>query len=132
MQFDCQVDAYGRYQYYEMRTEAQWAPAHVVLKSRNDQALDLPGFPDAETALVYLTHPLRGFYHRRDGQLGTYHVWHDRLHVHPGELLTARFGLLDRLGLVSVQEQQCPHSVLIEPINEFTVYLPPQVVSNKV
>lgn len=131
MHFDYRTDGNGHYQHYEMRTQAQWAPAHVVLKSRNDQTLDWAGFPNEETALVYLTHPLRGFYYRRDGKLGTYRVWHDRLQVHSGELLSARFDLLDRLGLVSIQEQQQAHSVLIEPINEFTVYLPPQVVSNQ-
>ena len=131
MHFDCWVDLDGHYQHYEMHTKSDWVPAHVVLKSSNNQALNLVGFPDEETALVYLTHPLRGFYHRRDGQLGTYHVWHDRLHVHAGELIFARFGLLDRLGLVSIEEQKKPHSVLLEPINAFTVYLPPKVIQNK-
>ena len=29
----------------------------------------MAGFPDRETALVYLTHPLTGYYYRRDGQV---------------------------------------------------------------
>ena len=128
MSFDCRSDAQGRYQHYEMHTQAQWAPAHIVLKSSDDHTMPLAGFPDQETALVYLTHPLRGFYYRRDGKLGTYRVWHDQLHVHPGQLVSAHFGLLSRMGLLSIEEQQNPHSVLIEPINEFTVYLPPQIV----
>ena len=128
VRFDCLHDAHGYYEKYEMRTAAEWAPAHVELTSDASHALNLPGFPDLETGLVYLTHPLRGYYHRRDGRLGTYHVWHGRLNVGPGKLHQADFGLLDRLGLVTKEEQQAPHSVLIEPLNEFTIYLPPKVL----
>ncbi|HRV95108.1 MAG TPA: DUF2071 domain-containing protein, partial [Anaerolineae bacterium] len=89
----------------------------------------LEGFPDTETALVYLTHPLTGFYYRRDGQLGTYRVWHEPLAVRPATLTSARFGLLERMQLVSAEQQLAPHSVLLQPINEFTIYLPPRVLS---
>lgn len=125
--FDTQCDDAGRYRRYAMRTESEWAPARVELESRADVPT-VPGFPDTETALVYLTHPLRGYYHRRDGRVGTYHVWHDRLGVHFGRLMSADFGLLARLGLVSLEEQQDPHSVLLDPIARFTIYLPPRVL----
>lgn len=127
--FDCEFDeAHGRYTRYKMRTKASWAPAEVELKQDGDEDLCFPGFPDIETGLVFLTHPLAGFYHRRDGQLGTYRVWHKQLVVRAARLESARFGLLDRMGLVSVAEQQLPYSVLVEPINEFTIYLPPRIV----
>ncbi len=127
--FDCEFDAAeGRYRKYKMSTQATWAPADVELRQARNAALRLPGFPDIETGLVFLTHPLAGFYHRRDGKLGTYRVWHKQLAVRPAELVSAHFGLLDRMGLVSAAEQQHPHSVLVEPINEFTIYLPPQIV----
>ena len=127
--FDCEFDeTAGRYARYKMQTKARWAPAEVELKQDGDEALCFPGFPDTETGLVYLTHPLAGFYHRRDGKLGTYRVWHKQLVVSAARLESARFGLLDRMGLVSEAEQQLPHSVLVEPINEFTIYLPPQIV----
>lgn len=128
VRFDCQQDGDGIYTRYLMETEATWAPASVELVGERDAGFELPGFPDIETGLVFLTHPLRGYYHRRDGKLGSYHVWHKRLEVAPGKLLSAHFGLLDRLGLVALAEQRCPHSVLIEPINEFTIYLPPKVI----
>jgi len=132
VKFDCQQDQTGAYLRYSMETKAKWAPASVELLGGLDPELSLPGFPDVETGLVSLTHPLRGFYHRRDGKLGTYHVWHKQLAVTQGSLVSANFGLLDRLGLVSVSEQQHPHSVLIEPINEFTIYLPPKIVRPEV
>lgn len=128
--FDCQQRGDGSYARYSMETAATWAPASVELTSGGE--IHLPGFPDLETGLVFLTHPLRGFYHRRDGKLGTYHVWHKRLEVGPAFLTKASFGLLDRLGLVTLEEQQQPHSVLIEPINEFTIYLPPKVLGEEV
>lgn len=127
--FDCELDEQtGRYRRYSMTTRAEWAPARVTLSQPADQDLNLPGFADAETGLVYLTHPLAGFYFRRDGKLGTYRVWHDRLQVSPAQLESADFGLLERMRLVTREEQQHPHSVLLEPVNEFTIYLPPKVV----
>lgn len=127
--FNCSIGADGRYESYRMKAEAEWAPAEVELLEPEDDHFQLPGFPDIETALVFLTHPLRGFYNRRDGRLGTYHVWHDRLQVRPANLKSASFGLLSRMGLVTAEEQQHPHSVLLEPVNEFTIYLPPKVLS---
>lgn len=129
VKFDCDFDdAQQIYLNYKMTTDATWAPASVELAQTKNAAIELPGFPDIETGLVYLTHPLAGFYHRRDGKLGTYRVWHKQLKVSSGYLKSASFGLLSRLGLVTQEEQQVAHSVLIEPINEFTIYLPPKVL----
>ncbi|QBY05370.1 DUF2071 domain-containing protein [Thalassotalea sp. HSM 43] len=127
--FDCDYDeSHQIYRKYKMTTEADWAPADVELSQTKDAEIELPGFPDLQTGLVYLTHPLAGFYHRRDGKLGTYRVWHKQLEVSAAILKSANFGLLSKLGLVRLEEQQKTHSVLIEPINEFTIYLPPKVL----
>ncbi|ROQ30499.1 DUF2071 domain-containing protein [Gallaecimonas pentaromativorans] len=129
VRFDCEQDpATGLYRHYRMHTRAQWAPASVSLYQPQEEPFAFAGFEDTETALVYLTHPLAGFYHRRDGKLGTYRVWHKALEVRPARLQSADFGLLSRMGLVSHEEQQHPHSVLIEPLNQFTIYLPPKVL----
>lgn len=128
--FDCTYDTQARrYKRYCMRTEAEWAPAVVELSQDTDLSMCLPGFRDTENGLVYLTHPLAGFYHRRDGRVGTYRVWHQQLMVQPARLIEAKFGLLSRTGLVSEEEQQAPHSVLVQPIVEFTIYLPPKIVA---
>ena len=126
--FDCVQDVDDTYIKYAMNTKATWAPASVALERANSSELHLPGFPDEETGLVFLTHPLRGYYHRRDGKLGTYHVWHNQLAVAPAKLIEANFGLLERLGLVNTAEQMHPHSALVDPLNEFTIYLPPKVL----
>jgi len=128
--FDCEFDEPAQvYLKYKMTTDSAWAPANVELTQIKDEKIELAGFPDTETGLVYLTHPLAGFYHRRDGRLGTYRVWHKQLEVTRANLKHAHFGLLSKLGLVSEQEQQVAHSVLVEPINEFTIYLPPKVLT---
>ena len=125
--FDCQLDVSGQqYQHYHMHTASAWGSAELTLRQPHAQPSGYPGFADEETALFHLTHPLVGFYRRvRDGHLGAYRVWHDRLQVRPAQLVNARFSLFDRLGLVSYARQQQPHSVLLQPINDFTVYLPP-------
>jgi hypothetical protein len=129
VKFDCEFDdSQGVYRKYKMTTDASWASASLELTQTKDEEIKLLGFPDTETGLVYLTHPLAGFYHRRDGKLGTYRVWHKQLDVSCANLKSARFDLLSRLGLVTLEEQQFAHSVLIEPVNEFTIYLPPKVV----
>ncbi len=128
--FDCEFDNEAKiYKSYKMTTEADWAPANVHISQSSEDEMNLLGFPDTETGLVYLTHPLAGFYFRRDGKLGTYRVWHKKLEVKPATLQSADFGLLTRMGLVTKEEQQVPHSVLIEPINEFTIFLPPKILN---
>lgn len=126
--FDCRLGGGGEhYEHYHMHTASAWGSAEVTLRQPPElPPASYPGFGDEETALFYLTHPLVGFYQRqRDGRLGAYRVWHERLQVHPAELVNARFALFDRLGLVSLARQQQPYSVLVQPINDFTVYLPP-------
>jgi len=127
--FDCAVnEVSGLYDKYHMETTSGWAEASVSLTQDESDQLYFPGFPDNESALVYLTHPLAGFYYRRDGKLGTYRVWHKELQVRPAKLVSANFKLLSNLGIVNQSDQNAPYSVLIEPLNEFTIYLPPTVI----
>jgi hypothetical protein len=107
----CHQDGLGCYTSYRITTQSSWAPAFLELADEPDAALVFPGFPDTETGLVVVTHPLRGYYYRRDGRLGSYAVWHERLRPTSGRVRAARFGLLDRLGLVTFSEQSSPHSV---------------------
>ena len=129
VEFDCQFNQEsGLYSKYAMKTESNWAPASVSLEQTATGVCSFPGFPDTESALVYLTQPLAGFYHRRDGKLGAYRVWHKKLEVKPASMVSAKFGLLSDLGIVESAEQNDPYSVLIDPLNEFTIYLPPKVL----
>lgn len=122
----CEQGAGGRYLAYRFETRSRWAPLDLALDHEPERPLDLPGFPDEATALDVLTHPLDGFYHRTDGRLGTYSVWHDRLAPTAGRVRHARVGLLDRLGIVPFAEQGTAHSVLIQPETVFLIRLPPR------
>lgn len=127
--FDCSLnETTGLYDKYQMTTQSDWAEASVELVQSESDSFDFSGFPDTESALVYLTQPLAGFYYRRDKKLGTYRVWHKELEVKPATLRSAQFKLLSDLGIVKQSEQCSPYSVLIEPINEFTIFLPPTVI----
>ena len=128
MQFDCAWDGdNGRYAYYRLRTQSRWAPAQVELADTGQPPHSLMGFDSLEAGLVLLTHPLKGFYYRRDGRVGSYTIWHDRLRVSNGRLLRASFPLLDRLGLVPEGDLNRVHSVLLQHSTVFTIYLPPSV-----
>lgn len=129
IEFDCEQDQDGLYMQYKMKTQSQWASSEVHLTQSINNQWQFEGFPDQESYQVFLTHPLAGFYHRRDGKLGTYRVWHAQLQPKTAKLKYARFELLDRLNLISFEDQLNPYSVLIETINEFTIYLPPQVIN---
>jgi len=126
--FACRQEPSGRYSRYRVETRSRWAPARLELSDDVQDASVFPGFPDDETARVILTHPLTGYYTRTDGRLGTYSVWHDRLFLRAGRVVSAEFGLLDRLGLVPLAEQARPYNVLIQPSTEFVVKLPPRIV----
>lgn len=127
--FDCHFDeATELYTKYVMNAQSDWAAASVSLQQTGEEILSFSGFPNTESALIYITHPLAGFYHRRDGKLGTYRVWHKRLELKPATLISANFKLLSDFGIVPTSEQNNPYSVLVQPLNEFTIYLPPKVL----
>lgn len=126
--FDCAYED-GRFTRYEMRGESEWAAADLSLEDSGNPPTNLFGFPDVETGLLILTHPLKGYYYRRDGSLGMYHIWHDRLAVTSGRVINAQFGLLDRLGLVPNGDISQIHSVLMQEKTEFSIYLPPKPIS---
>lgn len=129
IRFDVQYDQHrGRYEKYRMETTSNWAPAQLALDDSGIAPDKLIGFPDLESGLVLLTHPLRGYYHRQDGRLGSYSIWHDRLQTTSGRATMASFPLLQGLGLVDDGDLTAIHSVLIQPEAEFTIYLPPKVV----
>lgn len=125
MHFDCALGGDGLYSHYAIETRSAWGGAMLELRQAEGLTQQHAGFPDEETALVYLTHPLSGYYTRRDGKLGSYSIWHDTLAMHPAQVVEARFDALQRLGVASFEEQRRPYSVLVQAQTEFTIYLPP-------
>lgn len=129
IQLDARYDSQaGRFKYYSMKTASKWAPAELELEDSGDALEELQGFPDLETGLVLLTHPIKGIFYRRDGRLGSYSIWHDRLEMTRGSAIEASFGLLDNLDLVCLGDLSGIHSVLLQKSTDFTIYLPPKPV----
>lgn len=131
IRFDCLYDTNAAlYERYAMTTRGGWAPVELELADSGEPVSALTGFPSLEAGLVLLTHPLMGVYYRRDGRLGSYSIWHDRLKLTTGRCLKAKIDLFDSLGLVPFEEQARPHSVLMQRETEFTIYLPPKRLSS--
>jgi hypothetical protein len=127
IRFDCELDSGGqRYERYRMTTRSDWAALELELEDSGLPVSELVGCDDLEAGLVILTHPLYGVFYRRNGSLGSYSIWHDRLQLSIGKCIRARFDLFDRLGVVPFADQLTPHSVLLQPRTEFTIYLPPR------
>jgi uncharacterized protein YqjF (DUF2071 family) len=130
MAFDCQYDATAaRYSTFNVKTRSRWAPAQLVLEDSGQPPRQLSGVSNLEAGLVLLTHPMRGYFFRRDGALGSYTIWHDRTTATLGEIREARYPLLQRLELVPEGERGSIHSVLLQPSIDFTIYLPPSKVN---
>ena len=126
IRFECDYAAGDKhYRSYHMATRSRWAPAELELEDSGDAPRVLPGYSSLESGLVHLTHPLRGVFLRRDGRFGTYSIWHARLAPTVGVCRHARFPLLDKLGLVPLDNQTVTHSVLLQHETDFTIYLPP-------
>jgi hypothetical protein len=129
MVFDCRYDgAAAKYATYSVTTRSNWSPGILSLEDTGQPPNDLSGVTNLEAGLVFLTHPLRGYFFRRDGSLGSYNIWHSRATPTTGKIRDARYPLLQRLDLVEEGRVDQVHSVLMQPAIDFTIYLPPRRV----
>jgi hypothetical protein len=111
---------------YTLRTRAMWAPVEMDLEGTDQPAGCLDGFADEDETAFILTHPVAGYYYRRDGRLGSYAVWHPRLRMRRARAVHVRFALFERLGLI--EPAAAPHSILVQRETEFQIQLPPRLV----
>lgn len=126
MTFDCAYDhGAQRYATYSVKTTSSWAPGEIEIEDSGKPATAITGFASLEAAQVLLTHPLEGFYFRRDNRLGSYRIWHERMQTTEGRVTHARYPLLADLGLVPLGDTRNVHSVLLQHEIAFTIYLPP-------
>jgi len=125
MRFDTRWSNAGC-EYYRLATNGRWGAAEVDLHGTDKPLGCLDGFVDAEETAVVLTHPLSGYFYRRDGRLGSYAVWHERLQLRHGVARRARFAVFEQLGLVAPGD--APHSVLVQQTTEFIILLPPHLI----
>ncbi|MBK6697405.1 MAG: DUF2071 domain-containing protein [Myxococcales bacterium] len=119
-----------RYAFFRTLARSDWGEAYIDVEDTGEplQLEDAPGFADYDEMFLRLTHPVRGFFRRLDGRLGTYSIWHEKLSLRVARPRTLRIALFERLGLLSFEETQTPHSVLLASRVLFHVHMPPRAV----
>lgn len=116
----------SRYESFRISARSQWAPAEIELEDTGAPVSGCDGFSSPEEVTLVLTHPVDGSFRRRDGTLGHYAVWHERMRLTTAHARRLRFGLFERLNLLSAREMNQPHSVFLCPEVEFLIHLPPR------
>jgi uncharacterized protein YqjF (DUF2071 family) len=121
---DIRVDANWEDGSYSVTARSELSDVTIELSKLDAPFERLDGFDDQEHTALVLTHPLQGYYRKRDGELGSYGVWHDRLELTSAAVEVARVSLFETLGLIEPEQE--PHSVLVMPKTTFQIFLPPR------
>lgn len=116
----------GRYRSFRYRVKSDWGTARVDVRDTGRPLDLLPGFASNDEMMLILTQPLDGYFYRLDGAVGTYSVSHPLLQLTHAEPKDLYFELLERLGVLTADEMQHPHSVLLTRRTEFHIYMPPR------
>ncbi|MEQ8455002.1 MAG: DUF2071 domain-containing protein [Sandaracinaceae bacterium] len=99
----------------------------LVLEGTGQPMGRLDGFRDEAMTHAVLTNPMVGYLRRRtSGRVVTYAVWHAPLALERAHAEEARFGFFERLGLVAPGAR--PHSVLVQRLTHYLVFLPPRAL----
>jgi len=118
-------DCYSNY-HLDFISNAGNGKIHV--KSNNEDMKLHAGFNSLDEQLLILTHPIIGYYYRRDGRVGSYEIWHPEMRLHEGSAVDIKLDLFYDLGLVSQSEFNNPHSLLLTEFIEFDILMPPRIV----
>jgi uncharacterized protein YqjF (DUF2071 family) len=129
-EMDCQYNPARRaYDSYKYTIHSDWASAEIDLEDTGEAMPLTSGFAALDEQILILTHPIVGHFYRLDSNSGTYSVWHEEIPLTSANPKNLYFSLYERLGLLSREEMQNPHSVLICPRTTFEVHLPPRRIS---
>lgn len=124
---DCRYNparqAYDRFRY---RIASDWCGGVADIADTGEPVSLREGFATPDEQQLILTHPVAGYFRRRDGRLGSYSIWHDEIRMTLGTPRRLYFSLYDRLGLLSRAEMMHPHSIFLCPDVAFEIYLPPR------
>jgi hypothetical protein len=110
-------------------TESDWGEAEIEIEDLGEVVSVTEGFESYDQMKLILTQPIDGFFYRLDDALGSYSVWHDEMNIRQGRTKNSYFGLYERLGLLSRDEMQKPHSIFLCDAILFDVYLPPRKIT---
>ena len=114
-----------RYLSYRMQIKSAWCDANINIWDSGEAVAVQEGFRSMDEMRLILTHPVDGFFRRRDGIAGRYSIWHAKMALTMGQSSELYFSLYERLGLLSRFEMQHPHSILMCPKVDFDIFLPP-------
>lgn len=129
-EIDCPYNAQRRaYDRYHFSKTSDWASAEIELEDTGEPMALHPCFSTLDEQILILTHPIVGYFYRLDSRPGTYSVWHEEIPLTVGKAKHLYFSLYERLGLLSREEMENPHSVLICPKIMFEVHLPPRPIA---
>lgn len=106
---------------WSLVADGAWGSARCELTP--GEANPIAGFVDLDHVREALCHPLVGWYTRADGQLGSYSVWHEALDPLPCRVVSARFDVFERLGLVAADP--AAHSAFVQRSIHFDIHTPP-------
>jgi hypothetical protein len=124
---DCRFNlASNRYEKYSYNFESEWCRGRIELRDTGEPISVMNGFASLDEMKLILTQPVQGFYRRLDGKIGTYQVWHREMACTKGVPENLYFSLYEKMGLLSKEEMQKPHSIFLCPEVEFDVHLPPK------
>jgi hypothetical protein len=125
---DCRFNqTSNRYEKYCYNFESDWCSGKIEIRDTGEPISVMDGFVSLDEMKLILTQPVQGFYQRLDGKLGTYQVWHKEMVCTKGISENLYFSLYEKMGLLSKDEMQHPHSIFLCPEIEFDVHLPPRV-----
>ena len=118
------------YSEYKMEFTSKLGDGVIDIESTENEVKLLEGFTNMEEQIHILTHPVIGYYHVSNKELGTYEIWHPEIALKEAKAKNLYFGLFEKLGFLSKSEMNNPHSVLITPNIEFDILLPPKKINN--
>ena len=117
----------ARYTNYALEIESEWCGGQIEIEDTGQPIELCAGFSSMDEMILVLTHPVQGYYWCRNGRLGGYSVWHKMMQLTQGRAKNIYLSLYERLGILSKEEMQTPHSIFICPKITFAVHMPPKI-----
>lgn len=128
--FDCPY--HGGYRRFAVDIRSAWGKARIEAHDTGEPMPLLPGFDSRAQQALLLTHPISGYFTRRDGRIGKYSIWHPPAQLtraEPGELY---FKVLETSGLLTRAQMQRPHWLLLQHEIAYDIHLPPQIWQGRI
>lgn len=117
----------GVYTQYEIGIKSSIGNAEVRFEGTDKEMPLLEGFENIEEQKLILTHPVLGYYDQGKYEIGMYEIWHPELDLKVANSSVTHFDFFENLGLLSREEMEDPHSVLVTESIEFEIVLPPKL-----